>query len=50
MKVPYLIIVGDEEEKNGTISIRGRNFENKMGLNFDEFVQRLENEIENKKR
>ena len=50
MKVPYLIIVGDEEEKNGTISIRGRNFENKMGLNFDEFVQRLESEIENKKR
>lgn len=50
MKIPYLIIVGDEEEKNGTISIRGRNFENKMGLNFEEFVQRLESEIENKKR
>ncbi|MDE6583248.1 MAG: threonine--tRNA ligase, partial [Clostridia bacterium] len=27
MKVPYLIILGDEEEKNGTISIRGRGFE-----------------------
>ena len=48
-KVPYLIIVGDEEEKNGTISIRGRGFENKSGLNLDDFIARLKNEIETKK-
>ncbi len=48
-KVPYLIIVGDEEEKNGTISIRGRGYENKSGLNLDDFIARLKNEIETKK-
>ena len=49
MKVPYLIIVGDEEEKNNTISIRGRGFENKSGLNLSDFIDRLENEIKTKK-
>lgn len=48
-KVPYLIIVGDDEEKNGTISIRGRGYENKTGLNLDDFIARLKNEIETKK-
>ncbi len=49
MKLPYLIIVGDEEENNNTISIRGRGNENKTGINLTEFVDRLKNEIKNKK-
>ena len=49
MKIPYLIIVGDEEEKNGEISIRGRGYENKSGLKLDDFIKRLEDEIETKK-
>ena len=49
MKVPYLIVVGDEEEKNNTISIRGRGNENKSGLNLADFIERLENEIKTKK-
>ena len=48
-KVPYLIIVGDEEEKNDTISIRGRGNENKTGLKLSDFVERLKNEIKTKK-
>ena len=48
MKLPYLIIVGDEEEKSGTISIRGRGFENKSGLNLDEFIAKLEEEKRSK--
>ena len=48
-KTPYLIIVGDEEEKNKTISIRGRGNENKSGLNLDDFILRLKEEIEIKK-
>lgn len=48
-KTPYLIIVGDEEEKNKTISIRGRGNENKSGLNLDDFILRLKDEIETKK-
>ena len=47
-KVPYLIIVGDEEEKNGLISIRGRGNENKSGLKLSDFVERLKLEIKNK--
>ena len=49
MKIPYLIIVGDEEENNKTISIRGRGFENKSGLKLSDFIERLKNEINTKK-
>ena len=49
MKIPYLIIVGDEEEKNGTISIRGSGYENKSGLVLDDFIKRLDEEIKTKK-
>lgn len=49
MKIPYLIIVGDEEENNQTISIRGRGYENKTGLKLSDFIDRLEDEIKTKK-
>ena len=49
MKVPYLIIVGDEEEKNNQISIRGRGYENKSGLDLEDFLKRLDEEIKSKK-
>jgi len=49
MKIPYLIILGDEEEKENTISIRGRGFENKSGLNLEDFMKRLDEEIKTKK-
>ena len=49
MKIPYLIIVGDEEEQNQTISIRGRGYENKSGLKLSDFIDRLENEIKTKR-
>ena len=48
-KIPYLIIVGDEEENNKTISIRGRGFENKSGLILGDFIKRLHEEIDSKK-
>ena len=49
MKIPYIIIVGDEEEKNQTISIRGRGFEMKSDLKLSDFIERLQNEIKSKK-
>ncbi len=49
-KIPYLIVVGDEEETNGTIAIRGRGNENASGLNLKDFVERVKNEIETKKK
>jgi len=48
-KIPYLIIVGDEEEANNTISIRGRGNENKTGLILSDFIERLLDEIKTKK-
>ena len=49
-KIPYLIIVGDEEEANNTISIRGRGNENKTGLLLSDFVERLKEEIKSRKK
>lgn len=49
MKVPYLIIVGDDEQTNGTISLRGRGGENQSGLKMQDFVERILQEIKTKK-
>lgn len=49
MKIPYLVIVGDEEQANKTISIRGRGFENQSGLKLSEFIDRLKKEVNEKK-
>ncbi len=49
LKIPYQIIVGDNEVENKSISIRGRGNENKSGLKLKDFVERLKNEIKTKK-
>ena len=48
-KFPYMVIVGDGERDNGTISIRGRGNENASGLQLDDFIARLQEEIKNHK-
>ena len=50
MKTPYMIIVGDNEVKTKTISIRGRQNENKANLKLEDFVNRLIEEIKTKKK
>lgn len=47
-KIPYLIIVGDEEEQKGTISLRGRENLNKTGVKLDEFINQIKEEISNR--
>ena len=49
-KIPYMIIVGDGEKNDGTISIRGRGNENVSGLKLDDFIARLKEEIRTFKR
>lgn len=49
MKVPYMVIIGDNEVETKTISIRGRKNENASGLNVNEFIERLLSEIKTKK-
>ena len=45
MKVPYMVIVGDNEIKDKTISVRKRNGENRNNLDFEEFLSNLKQEI-----
>lgn len=49
MKVPYSLILGDEEQVNGTISLRGRGNENASGIKLADFVERVLAEIKSKK-
>jgi threonyl-tRNA synthetase len=48
-KIPYTIIVGDNETESKTISIRGRNNENKSDIKLEDFISRLLSEIKDKK-
>ena len=45
-KIPYLVIVGDEEEQNNTISLRGRNNLNETGLRLEDFIKKIKAQIE----
>jgi len=44
-KVPYVVIIGDEEVKNNTVAIRDRRKKEQYSLNSDEFMLQLVNEI-----
>lgn len=49
MKVPYSLILGDDEQANDTISLRGRKNENASGIKLQDFVERVLTEIKTKK-
>ena len=44
----YMVIIGDEESINGTVSIRGRNNNQRNGVALDEFVAEIFAEITNR--
>ena len=44
-KVPYVVIVGDEEVANNTVAIRDRRKKEQYNLNSEEFMLQLVNEI-----
>lgn len=47
-KIPYMIILGDREKEAGEISVRTRAGENIQNLSVEEFMDRLNKEIEEK--
>lgn len=47
-KIPYMLILGDKEEKNETVSERGRSGKNYGELSLNKFIQELKLEIEKK--
>lgn len=47
-KIPYVVIVGDKESENNTISIRDRNNLQKNGMSIDDFINNIK-ELEESK-
>ncbi|MFN2204184.1 MAG: threonine--tRNA ligase, partial [Caldilineaceae bacterium] len=45
LKVPYMLVVGDQEVENGTVSLRRRDGERKNGIPFAEFVDLVTSRI-----
>ncbi|MCL4399396.1 threonine--tRNA ligase [Candidatus Parvarchaeota archaeon] len=49
-KIPFLIVIGDKEEKNNTIALRGRDGKTEYGLTVDDFIRDAVKAIKNRSR
>jgi len=49
MRIPYIIVIGDREEKENTLAVRIRGDKKIQSLNVDEFCEKLRVEIEGRK-
>jgi threonyl-tRNA synthetase len=47
-KIPYMLIVGKEEQKQKTVSVRQRGEKDLGGMTLEKFAERIEKEIEEK--
>ncbi|MBU5488515.1 threonine--tRNA ligase [Clostridium sp. MSJ-8] len=47
-RVPYILVVGEQEAANNTVSVRSRKIGDEGSLDFEQFKARLLNEIETK--
>jgi threonyl-tRNA synthetase len=47
-KVPYMLVVGDNEVSSDTVSVRRRTGEESRGVGVDEFASRLRDEVESR--
>ncbi len=48
MKIPYMLIIGDKEKENGTVSVRYRNGKQDNGLSYEAFASALKAKIDSK--
>ena len=48
-KVPYMLVVGDKDIENGTVSVRSRKNGDMGAMNVDEFIKLICEEVETKK-
>lgn len=48
-KIPYMLVVGDKEQKAKTLAVRTRDGKVKYGVKIDEFIKILKREIEERK-
>ena len=47
-RVPYMLIIGQKEAENGTVSIRDRDTAKTSVMTLDEFINKITNEIRNR--
>ena len=47
-KIPYMVVVGDRDMENGTVSPRYRSGEDLGAMSFEDFVARIDNEVKTK--
>lgn len=45
-RVPYMLIIGQQEAENGTVSVRNRDTAQTQTMNLDEFIQKITAEIQ----
>ena len=48
MKLPYMVVLGDQEAQNGTITVRMRGNKELKDITVDEFIARVKDEIKNR--
>ena len=49
MKIPYIIVVGDKEEKSKTIALRKRGSKSIESISMDNFMKKINEEIKQRK-
>ena len=47
-KVPYMVVVGDRDMENGTVSVRHRSGEDLGAMSLEQFAAMLKDEVDNK--
>ena len=47
-KVPYMLVVGDKDIENNTVSVRSRKEGDKGAMAIDEFIKAVKEEIDTK--
>jgi threonyl-tRNA synthetase len=48
-KIPYMLVVGEKEEKDGSITIRTRGEKKQETMKINEFIEKIRKEIDEKK-
>ncbi|SUP42131.1 threonine--tRNA ligase [Veillonella criceti] len=48
-KVPYMLVVGDKEEQEGTVAVRSRSEGEKGAVKWDDFLANILEEVKNRK-
>ncbi|MCS7134338.1 MAG: threonine--tRNA ligase [Candidatus Pacearchaeota archaeon] len=48
-KIPYIVVIGDKEEKTNTLAVRPRNKKPEFGIKLEDFIKKLKEQTEIKK-